>query len=147
MFLLPTRSSGLSAASGRHYWRAAAASAVALATAFFVFAPVVPAAAKPGIAPIQERECDSGQTPNWVHMYPLEGARCYGFTGTYPLNRDDDIWFCPGNNKGHLILRDSRGNFQVPFSPGQGLRELPAFLSEVSITITGWSGNAKCPAA
>jgi hypothetical protein len=96
---------------------------------------------------IVQKACPNGGWDTWVHLYPLEGAFCYGFKGTYPLNGDQDYWYCPGNNKGWITLYNGRNDFRQYFSPGQGLQEMPAYVSEVSITINGWAGTATCPPA
>jgi hypothetical protein len=161
MSLITARSAQLSSAPRHRYWRSALVSTVALATALFALVPATSATAAPspvrtaaaGRMPadrtnIEQKVCNNGGWDTWVHLYPTEGALCYGFQGTWSLSGYENFyWYCPGNNKGYLTLTDSNGTFRRYFSPGQGLQEMPAYLHEDSITITGWEGSATCPPA
>ena len=72
---------------------------------------------------IQQQSCTSARV-QWFHLRTTAGTWCYGFTGTISIPRNTTLAWCWGNNFGTLYL-DANGN-------------------AYALTITGWSGNARC---
>jgi hypothetical protein len=124
-------------------------------TAFAV--PAQAATARPDIGPWRECGANNGGVSNWVHLYyPGDDhpAECIGGAGHAPTNATVSS-FCPGNNNGHVYgsVKVSGNNYvdvSFPFAAGQSRAPFiyyddyngPQHVNSVSIT--GWTGNAKC---
>lgn len=117
------------------------------------FGPTALAAtAKPTVIPdIGNQEClaNNGGISHWVHLYYPNNdhpAECFHGTGIVAA-RATITQLCPGNNWGNLYGRSTaHGNSaQVSFFPGGGRHPFSfGNLALSAVSITGWSGSARC---
>jgi hypothetical protein len=91
---------------------------------------------------IEAEPCTSARK-TWVHIkFVYSGTICYGYKGTWPFEENSLVSFCPGNNKGSFTYTDDGGKpHTFTFEP-DGAPVLFMYADAVSLTITGWEGDA-----
>ena len=83
----------------------------------------------------------------WVHLFRLDLQHiCLGNKGTVAVAGSETAEFCAGNNEGSFKYHyPGRPNLTQNFGPGYvlGFSGMNG-ATVVQVTITGWSGSAKC---